>query len=278
MVINRLKIALFMLVFTCVFNAKAGIISGLHTTEEGKTVNLQGLEWMSLDYTAGLNRFVIESSNGFTDRYGNTWASNEWRYATRTETETLFESLWGGQYNGFSADNADGTKWFIDNFGGLAFDTWTGTTRVDGVYNSSTWQGRDFSGVIYGTDGECSTENWMTCYGRVYNADSWHRDISSTNVITNSFEVAYSTSQDVGLGSFSWFTGNMTGLKSTNYTEEKGDIMTFDGSLLVRSIHQVSVEVSEPSIFFIFLIGLAGLVTRRNLKLKRFTNFFIVCK
>jgi len=67
------------------FFANAGLVSGNHTTAEGKTVALQDLEWMSLDHTAGLSRGTVEG--GFTDNFGTTWDAGVWAYATREQTE-----------------------------------------------------------------------------------------------------------------------------------------------------------------------------------------------
>lgn len=129
---KRVFSAVIFLSLVVSMSAYAGLISGNHTTDGGKSVNLQGLEWMPLTHTAGLSRSQVGSSNGFTDRYGNEWKSGDWRYATRSETEILLGSLWGGVYSGFSSDNYDGAKWFFDFFGGIAFDTWINNERTDG--------------------------------------------------------------------------------------------------------------------------------------------------
>jgi len=78
------------------FNAHASIISGDHTTAGGKTVNLQGLEWLSFDHTMGLSRTTIEGASGWTDNYATTYDADSWRYATRAETSALLQSLWDG--------------------------------------------------------------------------------------------------------------------------------------------------------------------------------------
>ncbi|MFT6898492.1 MAG: hypothetical protein ACJA13_002913, partial [Paraglaciecola sp.] len=56
--------ALLLFTASCVVNiANAVIISGTQLTDSGKIVNLQGLEWLSLDHTLGINS--IDLVNGF---------------------------------------------------------------------------------------------------------------------------------------------------------------------------------------------------------------------
>lgn len=109
--ISRLSILLFCSFITS--NAIASIISGPQTTSNGKVVNLSGLEWLSLDQTVGYSKTSIEDGSA-----GN-WLANGWRYSTRTETEALLDSLWGGTTEGWYWDNYDGASWFGDNFGKL---------------------------------------------------------------------------------------------------------------------------------------------------------------
>lgn len=93
-------------------SANATFISGNKYLSNGSKVALQNLEWMPLTYTAGLTRVDIE--DGFTDRFGNTWGADEWRYATKDETETLILSLWDKEFDGWSRGNAVGAWWFLD--------------------------------------------------------------------------------------------------------------------------------------------------------------------
>ena len=58
-------------------------VSGTHVTDDGKLVNLSGLEWLSWDETEGFSRDAIESGAG------NTFIADGWRYATRSEFEAL---------------------------------------------------------------------------------------------------------------------------------------------------------------------------------------------
>ena len=125
-----------MLAATSIF-ADASILSGPQSTSGGKAVDLQGLEWMSLDHTAGLSREDVEL--GFTDRYDTVWGAGEWIYASRKQTEAMLGSLWGGTYNGHSADNADGAEWFLDHFGGLAYDDGYGEDRISRAWSNDNW-------------------------------------------------------------------------------------------------------------------------------------------
>ncbi|HFG2245911.1 TPA: hypothetical protein ACGF9S_003386 [Vibrio cholerae] len=127
-------------------SAHAGFISGPKTFDGGKSVDLQGLEWMPLTYTAGLSRNQVEAAGGFTDRFGGVWNAGVWRYATRNETETLLGSLWGGRFNGWSHDNFAGAAIFLQWYGAL--------------YKDNNLSGSQF---IFGADGECYPAMARTC-------------------------------------------------------------------------------------------------------------------
>ena len=235
--------------------ANAGLISGAHTTVDGKVVDLQGLEWMSLDYTAGLSRNDIE--DGFTDRYGTTWEAGEWTYATRAQTEALLGSLWGGVYDGFSADNADGAEWFISTFEGIAFDLYTGPDRVNLTSTDSTWNGLDGAWFLFGTDGECSSTVTQSCVGNVEHTDGTFQDTYGYNVNTFGSEVNLA-SPDTALGFFGEEHGANMGLFTDNFAIDKSQERANFGSLLVRS-----TAVPEPSTLVIFALGMMGIALRR---------------
>jgi len=236
--------------------ANAGLISGHHTTDDGKLVALQGLEWMSLDYTANLSRNDIE--DGFTDQYGTTWAAGEWTYATRAQTENLLGSLWGGNYSGLSNDNSDGASWFIDNFSGLAFDTGFGVDRIDGKSNTGTVTNRDFSQFFFGSDLECNEfQAISTCIGRVEYAENFFLDFNAINVSTGNSELSYlSSSGPIGFLEESY--GVDMGYDTINNSTVKHLGFTDVGSLLVRV-----AKVPEPSTIAIFSLALIGLVSRQ---------------
>ena len=109
--------------------AQANIVSGPSFTDTGKAVNTQDLEWLSLFATNGISSREmmanLQNSDGWIDNFGNSWAHDDWRIATRYEVEELLFSLWGGSSLGLSTDNYDGAKWFNDNLG------LTGSNRIN---------------------------------------------------------------------------------------------------------------------------------------------------
>lgn len=192
---KKFKIIVASIILSVSLNNNAGIISGTHYTDLGKLVDLQGLEWMSLEHTAGLSRNLIEDSNGFTDRYNTDWAAGEWVYASRAQTETLLSSLWGGNYNGWSRDNADGVAWFQSHFGMLAFDSGFGTSRIDGKLNSTTWTNYDETNFFFGNDGECTSDFNSSCIGQLAYGELYTKNFTSQNVNTGIYEISYSQFQ-----------------------------------------------------------------------------------
>jgi len=237
------------------FAANAGLISGSYTTDDGKAVALQNLEWMSLDYTAGLSRNDVE--DGFTDRYGTTWAEGDWTYATLAQTESLFGSLWGGVYSGVSNDNHDGAAWFIENFGGLGYDRGFGNSRTDIKLNNRAWTNLDKTSFLFGSDGECNVNVNLSCGGTVKSADAYYADQTAQNASSLEIEVAYEANT-FGYGSFVEQNGVVMGIHSDNTAYAKYYEVASRGHLLVRK-----VEVPEPSTFAIFSLGMLGLVSRK---------------
>lgn len=238
------------------FAASSGatIISGSATTSGGKTVALQGLEWLSLHHSRDLSRTEIESAAGWTDAEGTTWAAGEWRYATRSETETLINSLWGGTYDGWSPDNADGALWFLDVFGGLSFDIRSGVfgTYTDGDLNSTVWRNLDGSTFFYGSEGECGPTG-VSCRGRVDGANNYtFNNISGINVATGVTEVSYVKSTG-SLGYFRENSGGDFGLTTDNLTLLNTSSSRNYGSMLVRN---TATAVPVPPMLFVLLVGL----------------------
>ena len=108
---------LIVLVNSCISHSIASTVIDTQYTNDGKLVELNGLEWLSLDQTAGLSRLTVQ------DNLNNNIYGSGWRYATRTEVENLLDSLWGGTTEGWSIDNYDGAKWFGSTFNWLGSAT-----------------------------------------------------------------------------------------------------------------------------------------------------------
>jgi len=230
------------------FHANATIISGSHFTDAGKAVDLQGLEWMSLEQTRGLSRTDVE--DGFTDYDGNVWAAGDWQYATRAQTANLLGSLWGGVYSGWSADNADGAMWFVYTFFGTEYGNAV-TSDGDGRHTDERWTSLDASLFLYGGTGEC--DSTASCWGQVSNAESHYRDILNTPVGTSEPNTSYHAESEQELGKFQWNWG----LSATQNEVENINVGTAHpsfGSLLVRS-----ARVQEPAVIALFATGLFGI-------------------
>jgi hypothetical protein len=243
-------------------SAHAGFIAGNPLFANGKTVSLQGLEWMPLTYTAGLSRSDIE--DGFTDRFNGVWSANDWRYATRAETETLFGSLWDQTYDGWSKTNHAGASWFLSTFGGLMFDSSYGNSRIDGQYsNNADWLRIDGSLMFFGSNGECHANTINSCYGSIYAADNYFfSDLSEFNVKTRINEVSYL----MGSGSLGWFNesyGGNHGIVTNNVAIRKNTTSPDFGSLLVRTPPNAAT-VSAPAAISLLALGLCGLALRRR--------------
>lgn len=259
---------LSLLIFGCMFSliTQAVIISGKHVTPGGKIVNLQGLEWLSLEHTANLS--TNEIKDGFTDNYGITYSGEEFRYATRSETELLLGSLWGGNYSGWSADNADGAKWFLDHFWGLQFDTGSGKNRINLALNDTSgrnqYTGRDGVNFFFGAENECALK--LSCGGQVLYFDLVQFEQSGINVVTGETETTNAPGDSIGR--FLEENGVDMGLNDNNY-----DIATYIkyydwGHLLVKASTSNSVPshyVSTPATLSIILFALlVSFISKRN--------------
>jgi hypothetical protein len=247
----KLPFIIFFLFVFCSGKVQASLISSSATLANGNQVALQGLEWMPLTYTAGLSRIVVENTNGFTDRFGNSWSSDEWRYATRLETETLINSLWGGTYDGWSVDNADGASWFLNNFGAIGYDTGYGDSRINNTYSDpASWVNKDLAYFLFGDVGDCSSNVSLSCRGLVQFAES-----SSTAININPIDLVTNPNgtpvgffrDDLGLDA-GLYDGNDIAVNVSGYFER--------GSLLVR-------QVPAPPTLAIFALGMIGLGARR---------------
>ncbi len=165
--------------------ANAGIISGFHQTDGGKTVDLSSLEWLTWDQTNNISRDDIE--NGI----GNTFLADGWRYAERSEFEALFDSLWGGRAEGWQNSNQDGASWVKTNLSvglytnAIAFGDSAdcGGSSCWAHYNVNSTQGwfHDYYGLSTGID---SINNQTYSYSSTSSAS-----LSNTSALVRSTTV-----------------------------------------------------------------------------------------
>lgn len=227
--------SLLLFIFLAIFANQASAI--VINSSSSTNADLQGLEWLSLDVTAGMSRQEVENSTLIT--------SGEWRYATRSETETLINSLWGGVYNGHSADNAPGALDFLTNWSALH-------VSLAGYTNPKQ------SSFLFGDAGDCHPLPFYICVGNVQHFDNSPHTWTVTNVITGATETPYVANSGV-VGYFSEFSGGDFGLNSINSTMYFTNSSTSVGSLLVRD-----AAVPLPPTLSIFLLGLIPLLLRRR--------------
>ncbi|MDH5570153.1 MAG: hypothetical protein OEY89_00210 [Gammaproteobacteria bacterium] len=112
---------------------------------------LENLQWLELTPTVYMSRESVEAE------FLAGGAFEGWRYATRGEVETLYDSLWGGTTEGYSRDNYAGARQFFDAFG---ISTHYGVDGYD-TYGYSRW------GTIFGDQFECDSLSTMSCFGQV---------------------------------------------------------------------------------------------------------------
>ena len=124
-------------------------------------MNLSGLEWLTWDQTTNLSRTAVENGTG------NTFLADGWRYASRTEFEALFDSLWGGTNEEWHTSNFDGAEWLSHTL----------DLRVV-----------DIPEITFGNDGDCVPQSSSTCRGR-YN----HNHDDSTGFFTNIYGLSFGT-------------------------------------------------------------------------------------
>ncbi|MBT1062277.1 PEP-CTERM sorting domain-containing protein [Bowmanella sp. Y26] len=131
-------------------SANAAIISGTHYTNEGKLVNLSGLEWLSWDVAIGKSRASIEAGEmGLLDA--------GWRYATRKELSDLFQSV--APAPGQSPLNSDGTKWLWEVFDNPSFLAPAAPAPGSKLMSRIKY-------MFVGNDGECSAHADESCIAR----------------------------------------------------------------------------------------------------------------
>jgi hypothetical protein len=221
----------------------AGIINEFNTDTEyaaNKFADLQGLEWLTLDVAVGQSRDSIEGG------YGGL-IDDDWRYATRDETETLLGSLWDQIYSGSSVSNYDGAVWFLNNFGAL-------TT----INYHPQFEKLEYSWFLFGAAGDCDPNINLSCEGYVDTRLNPNNIIRAYNVQINDLEITYNPATDsLGtIGTFIEETGVDMGWRPNNATVPNSQITNNESSLLVR--------VPEPTTFMLVGLGLAGLTFARR--------------
>lgn len=158
------------------FSKSAAICIGLALSlnaQAATVFNVAGIEniaWLELTATVGKSRLQVESL------LASDAALDGWRYATRSEVESLYDSLWGGTVDGYSADNFAGARTFVDAFGVHNF---FGANGYD-EYGSTSWA------TLFGSSMECGADIDSSCqglvalydmnYGSLINAGYFHDD------------------------------------------------------------------------------------------------------
>ena len=245
--------------------AHASFISGSQTLANGKTVALQGLEWMPLSYTAGFSRNYIESTNGWTDRFDNKWSASDWRYATRTETAALINSLWDGVFDTWSKDNSIGALWFLNKFGGLGFDSGYGTGRNDVKSNGFNWQNYEYTNFLFGAQNACDPQPGTACLGRVAAGENYQLSITAYNIKQAAFMQSYQANSGA-LGFFAEELGGDFAISSVNQFVAGRFGADDAGSLLVRTAPLPPQQVPTPGIISLLGLSLLALVSSRRRK------------
>ena len=258
---DKIKYLLIALLLSFASISNAAIIDISNTNTEyasGMFSDLQGLQWLSLEQTQGQSRESIESG------FGN-YFSEGWRYATALETETLINSVWGGNYSGYSQDNASGAKWLIDVFSSGAL---TPAHVQSGSYSNGAsffdYSGRSQIQFIYGYENDCSFDINRSCYGVSVYAEEFTSSMHDPLDIHTNQQISGLFLNPSSVGYFDDLRGLNIGQydRSANSGQpilDNNVVFQNVGHLLVRS-------VPEPSIIVLFgagIIGL-GLVRRRK--------------
>ena len=200
--------------------------------------DLQGLEWLSLDVTAGRSRTDVESDTALN--------ADGWRYATRQETETLITSLWGNSVSGISYTNYAGARWFLDNFGIL------------NIVNDDLHVDLNSSQFFFGDYGECSADHNQSCAGSLGTFENSGFDAFSPVWNYPGYWAYFQTYQawDGPAGFITDEGGANMGLTSENNVTSIDNVSSTHGSLLVR---EASVAPIPPALW-LFGSGLLGLI------------------
>lgn len=253
-----IKLAFSLALSTVAVSANAGLISGEQSFQnsqgQAQQVNLQGLEWLSLDHTFGIAREDIENQ-AWTDNNGTTWQAGDWRFATRQETNDLINSIWGGTFDGWGHSNYQGVSWFDENFG-----------LINGSHSDSGFVDYQFAWFNYGQTNECITDASQTCQGYIALAEDYVGSALASNNVNRpgQFAVGYDTFVHDGLGYVSeYWSGSEVGLTSRAFSTRINERFASVGSFLVRA------EVPEPAPIALLASGLIAFGFIRKNKRKK---------
>jgi len=194
---------------------------------------IENIQWLELTETANMSRISVEAELGSGGLFDG------WRYATRTETETLYDNLWGGTTEGWSTDNYNGAQLFFDTFGISDTYAYSGNSGYSPGGNAQ-WQ------AYFGESSECGGSSTFTC---------------TANIIIE--DVAFGGSQN--LGYFLDENGLSTGIDAINsqsYISKRGSGEGL-GSHLVRDVSAVPIPASIWLLGSGF-IGLTGFAKRKT--------------
>lgn len=195
---------------------------------------IQNLSWLELTATANMTRSQVEadmSSGGSLDG---------WRYATRTEVETLLDSLWGGVTEGWHTSNYEGARTYLDVFG---------VSDLYAAYNNSGYMpdGYTWWNALFGSEGDGCFDATQMCRAEVVIKDSLYGyDGDSIGWFQDGYGLSYGAD-----------------LSSNNQISQ-----TTNSAWAYQAYHLVSVSaVPVPSAIWLFgsgLLGLIGLAKRKK--------------
>lgn len=215
--------------------ASATIALVLSTSVNAGTVfnisGLENLEWLELTATENMSRLQVENellSGGQLEG---------WRYATRNEVETLFDSLWGGIRESYDISNYAGARQYFDAFG---------TGEMFKSYDNGGYylNGYTYWSAYFGNQDECSDLSTYSCYSFLRIRDSNFGAVQNEAWFENQYGLSF------GLGTININDSWNSGRTDVNFA-----------SHLVR----VSSVPVLPAVWLFGsgLIGLIGLAKRK---------------
>lgn len=216
-----MKSRLVGVVFACLI-----ILNTAQATTVFNTPGIETIRWLELTSTANMSRLEVEAELGAGGLFEG------WRYATRTETENLYDSLWGGSTEGLSTDNYAGARTFFDTFG------------ISDYYAADNNSGYSSTGYAqwqpyFGAPSECGGSEIFSCNGNVVIQDSTFNGTQNR-------------------GSFEDLYGLSTGIDNVNDQNYAGKTST--GLNVASHLVQDVSTVPVPAAVWLFCSGLLGLL------------------